>query len=209
MTVLCHTAGTFQSQDLNSNGQRGILYLAFPQELAVWPWPQVLRCTRDIQPAGLFCFLQFFADLWAAVVGKYQVINNSYTNAEAAEREMPLGNGLSDKYRFHNSTISHNTISLFWVYGKLVIINVGEVYLCLDIWPRDKRGLKMKPFYCYLEWDKWTIGKRGTMGLIYKKKKKNTCISSLPGQLRYCDTLLQFIIPRFQEAWSQLTQNVH
>lgn len=123
MTVLGHTDGTFQSQDLNSNGHQGILYFAFPQELAVWPWPQVLICTRDIQPAGLFCFLQFFADLWAAVVGKCQVINNSYTNAEAAEREMPLGNGISDKYRFHNSTISHNTISLFWVYGKLVIIH--------------------------------------------------------------------------------------
>lgn len=67
----------------------------------------------------------------------------------------------------------------------------------------------MKPFYCCLEWDRWTIGKRGTMGLIYIyiHKKKRTLVSrSLPGQLRYCDTLLQFIIPRFQEAWSQLTR---
>lgn len=122
MTVLGYTAGTFQSQDLNSNGSKGILYPAFRKKLAVWPWPWLLMC-RDIQPAGLFCFLQFSADLWAAVVGKCQVINNSYTSAEAAEREMPLGNGMSDKSRFHNSAVSHNTISLFWVYGKLVILH--------------------------------------------------------------------------------------
>lgn len=35
---------------------------------------------------------------------------------------------------------------------------------------------------------------------------KDTVSRSLPGQLRYCDTLLQFIIPRFQEAWSQLAR---
>ena len=102
-------------------------------------------------------------------------------------------------------------ITLFPYFEFMVnwsaFINVGEAYLCLDMWPRDKRGLKMKPFYCFLEWATGPIGKRRTMGLIYKKKKKmDTCISSLPGQLRYCDTLLQFIIPMFQEAWSQLTR---
>lgn len=41
--------------------------------------------------------------------------------SKAAEREMSLGNGISNKYRFHNLAISHNDISLVWVYGKLVI----------------------------------------------------------------------------------------
>lgn len=148
MAAVSHTAGTFQSQDLNSNWYQSILDPAFPQELAVWPWSWVLTCTGYIQQARLFYFLQFFSVLWAAVVGKCQVINNSYTNAEAAEREMSLGNGISKKST--NFIIQPFLITIFPYFGFMVnwlsFIHVRETYLCLNVWPRDIRDIKMKLF---------------------------------------------------------------
>lgn len=52
---------------------------------------------------GSVLFLSSCSVLWAAVVGKCWVINNSYINAKAAGREMSVGNGISNKCKFRNS----------------------------------------------------------------------------------------------------------
>lgn len=80
-----HLAGTLQSQDLNPR------------------WPPGKPEPRGCGGHGSFLLLSSCPVLWAAVVGKCRVINNSYINAKAAGREMSGGNGISNKYTLRNS----------------------------------------------------------------------------------------------------------
>lgn len=51
--------------------------------------------------------------------------------SKVVEREMLLGNGILNKYRFYNLVIFYNDIFLVWVYGKLVIIYKCGRYVLL------------------------------------------------------------------------------
>lgn len=166
---------------------------------------------RDIQPAGLFCFLQFSADLWAAVVGKCQVINNSYTSVEAAEREMPLGNGMSDKSRFHNSAISHNTISLFWVYGKLVILHkCGRSLPLLGHMTQRYTWFKNEALLLLSRVGQVDHRKERNNGLyLYICIKKGHCISKSPRTITVLWHAIAVYNPKVPGSLVPTSQNVH
>lgn len=93
-------------------------------------------------------FLSSCSVLWAAVVEKCRVINNSYINAKAAGREMSVGNGISNKYKFHNSAnfLGYFLQQVFLNLSYGGVLNVEETYLLFDIWSRYVCDIKMKAF---------------------------------------------------------------
>lgn len=93
-------------------------------------------------------FLSSCSVPWAAVVEKCRVINNSYINAKAAGREMSVGNGISNKYKFHNSAnfLGYFLQQVFLNLSYGGVLNVEETYLLFDIWSRYVCDIKMKAF---------------------------------------------------------------